>query len=109
MNDMNLKQISSTELKKLLEQEKTDLCLIDVRTPEEYSRGHLKGSQNIPLDILLEQDPHISKDRPLVVYCLSGSRSILAATALISMQYKQVMNLQKGLLEWRFLKYPETT
>lgn len=108
MDTPTIKNITSSQLKQMLETPQNDLSLIDVRTPEEYARGHLKNSLNLPLDQLLEKELLILKDQPIVVYCLSGSRSIMAAQALSSMKYTQVMNLQKGLLEWRFLKYPET-
>ena len=49
--------------------------LIDVRTPEEFAAGHLKGAVNIPAgNIDLLQKKGAKKDSPLYLYCRSGRR-----------------------------------
>lgn len=57
--------------------------LLDVRTPDEFTTGHLAGARHIPVD---ELDRRISElgppQRPVVVYCGSGRRSQRAATSL---------------------------
>ena len=72
-----LESVSMAELEELL---KTNIKLLDVRTPSEYSRGHIKGAQNIPLG----QIEHFSqsKEERLYVICHSGVRSRLAARRL---------------------------
>lgn len=68
--------------------------LLDVRTPGEYSRGHIPGSVNLPLQYLDNADEIIENvDTPLYVYCRSGARSNQAAFALQQMGYKSVTNL----------------
>src|SRR5678809_235900 len=52
-----------------------DLQLIDVRTPGEYAQGHLQGAQLLPLGVLRGRIKSLDPGRPLVVYCLTGSRS----------------------------------
>lgn len=61
--------------------------IIDVRSREEYSTGHLKGSVNIPLQNLLEQLNKISKEKSVIVCCASGMRSGSAKTVLQSKGY----------------------
>ena len=57
--------------------------LLDVRTPEEYHSGHIKGSINIPLDKITSANSKIpNKDTPIFVYCASGSRSAAAINML---------------------------
>lgn len=57
--------------------------VLDVRTPEEFATGHIAGALNIPIDDLRERLTELtSKDRPVIVYCQSGSRSIRAAKTL---------------------------
>lgn len=56
--------------------------IIDVRSREEYSAGHLSGSMNIPLPILRGQLNKISKERPVIVCCASGMRSGSARSVL---------------------------
>ena len=58
------------------------VTLLDVRTQKEYSRGHIKGSVNIPLDALRENLDKLDKNKPVYVYCHSGQRSYLACRIL---------------------------
>lgn len=62
--------------------------VIDVRSPGEFKAGHLKNSKNIPLDSLKSKVSGISKDRPVVVCCASGTRSGMAKGMLKSMGYE---------------------
>ena len=57
--------------------------IIDVRTPEEYKRGHLLHAQNIPIEVISKTlQPLPSKDKEIVVYCASGNRSAAVANIL---------------------------
>ena len=68
--------------------------LLDVRTPEEYAKGHIPGSRNIPLQTLDSMAGRIgSLDTPLFVYCRSGSRSGQAAGLLQQMGFTNVQNI----------------
>jgi phage shock protein E len=68
--------------------------LIDVRTPREFDSGHLPRARNLPLDRLLSMPEAAgAKDRPVVVYCKSGTRSAAAARALRRAGYTTVVNL----------------
>lgn len=55
------------------------ITLLDVRTAAEYSRGHIDGFQNIPVDELREHLEEIEKEKPVYVICQSGLRSYIAA------------------------------
>lgn len=56
--------------------------LLDVRTSDEFSAGHLDGAVNIPIDDLEARLGELPRDRDVVVYCRSGRRSAHAATLL---------------------------
>lgn len=57
--------------------------ILDVRSPGEYSTGHVKGSQNVPLDSLQHKIEKIKKlKKPVVTCCASGMRSGAAASML---------------------------
>jgi len=58
--------------------------ILDVRTPDEYRSGHVKGSVNIPLDRLQGQLGKLDKSRPVITCCRSGARSGMAAGQLTS-------------------------
>ncbi len=68
--------------------------LLDVRTPQEYSQGHIPESKNIPLQTLDKiKDIVENKDTELFVYCHSGARSRQAAAVLGQMGYTKVSNI----------------
>ena len=56
--------------------------IIDVRTKEEFKDGHIKQAVNIPLQNLEKYYQYIPKDKEIIVYCRSGSRSSMAAEYL---------------------------
>ena len=68
--------------------------LLDVRTPQEYSEGHIPGSKNVPLQTLDKVRSVVeNKDTELFVYCYSGARSKQATVALGQMGYTNVRNM----------------
>ncbi len=69
-------------------------ALIDVRTPREFEAGHLPNARNLPLDRLVARPQAVgSKERPVVVYRRSGSRSGMAARVLRRAGYGTIVNL----------------
>lgn len=70
---------SRTDLGELL---KKGAQVVDVRSPEEYATGCLKGSINIPLHDLNKSLSKIDKNKPVIVCCLSGMRSVSARVLL---------------------------
>ena len=74
--------------------------LLDVRTAEEYTGGHIPGSVNVPLGKLEGVDQIAKKDTPLFVYCYSGARSASAAAELEGNGYESVRNIG-GIGGWR--------
>ena len=59
-----------------------DVVLLDVRTVGEFSRGHIDGFKNIPVDELREQISEIEKGKPVYLICQSGLRSYIASRIL---------------------------
>ena len=68
--------------------------LLDVRTPQEYSEGHVPGSKNVPLQTL-DKVASVAgnKDAALFVYCYSGARSRQAMRQLQHLGYSNVSNI----------------
>lgn len=56
--------------------------LVDVRTPGEFAAGHVKGSVNIPLDVIGAKAAQLKSKKTIVVFCQSGMRSRAAKSAL---------------------------
>ncbi|MBE6150281.1 MAG: rhodanese-like domain-containing protein [Firmicutes bacterium] len=74
--------------------------LVDVRSLIEYNQGHIDKAINIDVqdilnmtDSLVYENANISKDKKIIVYCRSGSRSSSAASKLIELGYKNVYDL----------------
>lgn len=68
--------------------------LLDVRTPEEYAGGHIKGSRNLPLqNIVNVEDVLEDKSVPVYLYCQSGARSRRAAAFMEKIGYTDVHNI----------------
>jgi rhodanese-related sulfurtransferase len=85
--------------------DRQEVFILDVRTEGEYAAGHIKGStllavQDIPKQELAEKLKEIPKDRKILVYCRSGSRSAKASGILAENGFSQVYNMQGGITEW---------
>lgn len=66
--------------------------VVDVRSEAEFRGGAYPGAVNVPLQVLSSRLDRIRKDRPVVVYCASGSRSAMAARILKKAGYADVSN-----------------
>jgi len=86
-----------------LESRQNQLLVIDVRGWLEYWIGHVPGSRRLSRNSILKE---ISKDQAISIICLSGHRSTMAAQWLVTQGYRQVYNLQGGLLAWQNTGYP---
>lgn len=89
------KSLGLVSARKALELLKSGAKVIDVRTPEEFRRDHLPGAVNVPLHEVDEGIGKVAPDKaqPLLLHCLSGGRSGIAARRLRQMGYQQVYNL----------------
>src|SRR5919198_5460985 len=90
-----------TELKRRLDAGEP-LRLIDVRDPDEYRDGFIEPATNISRGFLEFRVGAAAPDlaTPIVLYCQTGLRSMLAAKALHEMGYTNVVNLQGGFQRW---------
>ncbi len=66
--------------------------IVDVRSQAEYAGGHVKGSVNIPLNVLGSQMGKLKKDKPVITCCASGMRSGSARGMLLSQGFTEVHN-----------------
>ena len=104
-----LSSLSAGEFSTLLSQ-KPDLILLDVRTPSEYTEGHLPKSVNVDVlapDFEQRAEAVLGKQRSVALYCRSGHRSKQAAT-LLSRRGIQVYELSTGWLGWVEAALPTT-
>jgi phage shock protein E len=71
---------------------KAGATLLDVRSEAEFRAGSYRGAVNVPLQALSSKLDRIPKNRPVVVFCASGSRSAMAARMLRKAGYDDVSN-----------------
>ncbi len=86
----------------------TSVQVIDVRTREEFSAGHLPNARNVDFkkEDFLKQMEGFNKEQPLMLYCLAGSRSAAAAELLASNGFTQIYDLDGGYMRWTVEKRP---
>ncbi len=88
------KSLVGTKIVKDIMSEK-EFMLIDVRTPQEYQGGNIKGAVNLPLDNITRDISQTASDKSqkLLLYCRSGARSGMAVRLLKKQGYTNVFNL----------------
>jgi len=80
-----------------------NVVLIDVRTPEEFAQGAIKGAVNIDYfnqKVFIKQISTLDKNKPVYLYCRSGNRSMKAARQLESLGFDKVYDLAGGYMAW---------
>ncbi|MBU1260749.1 MAG: FAD-dependent oxidoreductase [Planctomycetes bacterium] len=95
--------IGPLELWQLM-QERTDLVLLDVRTPAEYHQSRLADSTLIPLASLRARFGEIDRNKPIVAFCNYSLRAYEAAFILKKESFKDVRVLDGGLEMWPYEK-----
>jgi rhodanese-related sulfurtransferase len=83
---------------------KDSVQVLDVRTPGEYTSGHIKNTLLANWNDKAEFDRRISfidKSKPVYVYCLAGGRSAAAAEKMRSIGFEKVYELQGGINAWK--------
>jgi rhodanese-related sulfurtransferase len=93
--------ISGAELREKIEGN-ANAVLIDVRTPEECAEGMIPGAKNINLmgPDFMEQVSQMDKDKEYFMICRSGGRSATACGAMAQNGFKNVYNLNGGMMFW---------
>lgn len=69
--------------------------IIDVRSPQEYAAGHVKGAINIPYELIAQRIgtlAGVEKSTPMLLYCLSGARSSVACGVLAELGFGNAVN-----------------
>lgn len=76
--------------------------LLDVRTPTEYTEGHIDNALNIDWQgsHFEHEVQKLDKNKAVYVYCRSGKRSLKASEKLVELGFKKIYNLDGGFLQW---------
>ena len=96
-----MKKISPLELKKLMDSDKNDFQLIDIRDEYEYDICCI-GGEKINIYSILDNLNKLSKEKKIIIYCRTGSRSANIVNLLDkSYSFNNVYNLEGGIMKWR--------
>ena len=97
---VNVLDLENHQMVKLLEDNPG--VLLDIRTPEEVSKGFLKNASFINFydENFLQKASWVKKNQPIYVYCHAGGRSSKAAEMLIELGFREVYNLVGGYSKW---------
>lgn len=104
--EKNYSDMDVTEFSEFLTNDSVQV--VDVRTPEEYSDGHIHGAKNLNVfdkDFTDKALKSLDRNRSIAVYCRSGKRSAEAARILSEKGFK-VTNLKGGIIAWKDNKQP---
>jgi len=91
-------RLSISEAKEKVDTGKVQV--IDVRTPAEYSEGHVPGALNIPHMSILARKAELAPDRELVFICAVGQRSALACEFAAAAGFQDLYNVEGGTEAW---------
>lgn len=103
-----VKQVNPIEAVRLMDDE--DLVVLDTREDPEFKSGHIKGAVHIPVSKLKERMNELEKykNRPVLLYCRSGSRSNHSGKLLSQAGFENVQNLAGGMMAWGAANLPVT-
>jgi rhodanese-related sulfurtransferase len=95
------KRLSNEEFKTMMKEKGAQI--IDVRTAKEVAEGKIEGSINIDYfsPKFMENASKLDKNKPVLIYCAAGGRSLSAAKDLKKAGFKKVYDLQNGYDGWK--------
>ena len=80
----------------------SDFIIVDLRTPEEFSEGHIVNTINVDF-----RDPNfrkeiskLARDNTYLIYCRSGNRSRGALSLMLELGFTDIYHLYTGIIEW---------
>jgi len=102
------KEINAADFEKRRTKGKT--VLLDVRTPEEFAKGHIPGAINADINSpdFTAKAAQFDKKQTVLVNCHAGSRGAIASAELAKMGFKTVCNLEGGLDAWKAAGHEST-
>lgn len=101
-----MNSISAKEAHEILAHDAVEI--LDVRTTEEFSTGHIPGAVNIDINNFqfADQIKKLATEKQYVVNCLSGGRSLRACSMMSDLGFKKVFNLEGGIGSWKMEGFP---
>lgn len=82
------------------------ITVVDVREPDEWREGHIRGAIHIPLGTLSDNLGKIDSSKPVVTVCRSGMRSLRGADILLGAGFEDVKSMAGGMNAWQSARQP---
>lgn len=102
-------KIPEAELKKLVDSNKQDIYILDIRDAKDYAKGHIKGAHNIPFKEVGKNLDNLPKDKTIIVYCYTGQTGG-QTTAALNIAGFNARSLNGGMNNgWLKAGYPVVT
>ena len=92
-----VEHVSVEEVHNMMKDKSVKRHFVDVRTSGEFNSHKIKGFKNIPLQSLRNKLDVLDPEKPVVLMCASGSRSMSAARVLSKAGYKKLINVRGGI------------
>ena len=106
---VNVLDVTAHEAKELIQSD-ASVIVLDVRTPDEFAEGHIKGAVNLDFmsETFFEDLDKLDKSASYVVYCRSGRRSAKAIDAMKAAQIESIAHMNTGMNGWSAAGLPVT-
>lgn len=102
--------ISARQFKLLLDEHRgdSDVVLLDVRTPKEFSNGHIEGALLLDYHArdFVDRLKALDRDKTYLIYCRSGNRSGQSLTIFEKLGFQDAYHMATGINGWLQEKYP---
>jgi phage shock protein E len=104
-----IKSVNASAAQDLIKE--SGVLILDVRTSQEFRGGHIKGAKLLPVSELAGKIGEIVdwKDRQVLTYCHSGSRSATACRILKKNGFTKIANLNGGIMNWNSMGFKMVT
>lgn len=101
------RRISASEAKELIDAN-NEILVVDVRRPDEWESGHIRGAVHIPIDELMDRVTELPDNKIFLFVCASGVRSGLACeiAAATGHEIDNLYNIEDGTPGWIEQNYP---
>ena len=89
-------------------QNNPDFVIIDVRTPQEFTEGHIENAISIDFysDTFRDELDNLDKNKTYLIYCRSGVRSGNALDIMAELGFKEVYDIAGGMVAWEAAELP---
>ncbi len=105
VRSLSAASVSSQELIRLMNQ---GALVLDIRKPDEFALGHVNGAKHLASDQITNAGDQFKrfKEKPVVVYCDSGSLAAVAVRKLTEQGFTRAFTLRGGFAGWRAENLP---